>query len=131
MESPHCYGPNQEFTTPKSPEELAKEAALTLAEEHARKVGEEAAAKEAAAKKHQEEETAAAAAQKKREEEAGSKPPVVKTVTPKILTKAQKLAKALRACKKGPKKKRASCEKQAKKKYGTAGKKASKKGKKK
>jgi hypothetical protein len=48
-----------------------------------------------------------------------------------VLTKAQKLAKALRACKKEPKKKRARCVKQAHKKYGPAGKRASKKGKKK
>jgi PKD repeat protein len=35
----------------------------------------------------------------------------------KSLTSAQKLAKALKACKKGPKKRRGSCEKQAKKRY--------------
>lgn len=39
-------------------------------------------------------------------------------VVVKPLTKAQKLAKALKACKKKSKKQRASCEKQAKKKYG-------------
>jgi hypothetical protein len=47
----------------------------------------------------------------------------VKALTPakpkaKPLTKAQKLASALRKCKKEPKKKRAACEKQAQKKYG-------------
>jgi hypothetical protein len=36
----------------------------------------------------------------------------------KPLTNAQKLAKALKACKKKPRKKRASCERQARKKYG-------------
>jgi hypothetical protein len=38
--------------------------------------------------------------------------------TPKSLTRAQKLAGALRACRKKPKKKRAACEKQARKRYG-------------
>jgi hypothetical protein len=117
-EQPAVIGADQTFTTPRSAEE---EATQKLAEERAKRVLEEAAAKEAAAKKHQEEE--AAAAKRKREEEAASKnPPVVKT-TPKVLTKAEKLARALRACKKEPKKKRASCEKQAHKKYGTTGKK--------
>jgi hypothetical protein len=37
---------------------------------------------------------------------------------PKPLNRAQKLAKALRGCKKEPRKKRASCEAQAQKKYG-------------
>jgi hypothetical protein len=37
---------------------------------------------------------------------------------PKPLTRAQKLAKALKACKKEPKKKRAACEKRAEKDYG-------------
>ncbi len=36
----------------------------------------------------------------------------------KALTRAQKLAKALKACRKGPKKKRHKCEAQARKKYG-------------
>ncbi|HEY2141971.1 MAG TPA: substrate-binding domain-containing protein [Solirubrobacteraceae bacterium] len=47
--------------------------------------------------------------------------PITTTKTPtavKPLTKAQKLANALKACKKKSKKQRASCEKQAKKKYG-------------
>jgi hypothetical protein len=35
----------------------------------------------------------------------------------KPLTRAQKLAKALKACKKKPKKKRASCQAQARKRY--------------
>jgi hypothetical protein len=43
-----------------------------------------------------------------------SKPTVVK---PKALTRAQKLAKALRACTKEPKKQRAACVKQARKRY--------------
>ncbi|HTA96441.1 MAG TPA: hypothetical protein VK730_02230 [Solirubrobacteraceae bacterium] len=46
--------------------------------------------------------------------EAGTVP----TVTPKSLTRAQKLAKALKACTKKPRKDRAGCEKQARKRYG-------------
>ena len=38
----------------------------------------------------------------------------------KPLTRAQELAKALKACKKQPKKQRAACEKQARKKYGAS-----------
>jgi len=50
-------------------------------------------------------------------------PPVVSPKTkPKTLTRAQKLAKALKLCKKKPKKKRSSCEKQARKLYGKKGK---------
>jgi DNA-binding beta-propeller fold protein YncE len=45
-------------------------------------------------------------------------PPPPKS-TPKPLTRAQKLAKALRACAKQPKHKRASCRKQARRQYGT------------
>jgi hypothetical protein len=39
------------------------------------------------------------------------------SVTPALKTNAKKLAKALRACKRKPKRQRASCEKQAHKKY--------------
>jgi hypothetical protein len=39
------------------------------------------------------------------------------SVAPKTLTKAQKLARALQACRKKPKRKRAACERQAKKSY--------------
>jgi len=42
----------------------------------------------------------------------------VTTTTPKPLTKAQKLAKALKACAKKPRRKRAACRKQARKHYG-------------
>lgn len=42
----------------------------------------------------------------------------VPTVTPKALTRTQKLAKALKACAKKPRKDRAGCEKQARKRYG-------------
>jgi hypothetical protein len=90
---------------------------------------EEAAAKKkheeelvaASAKRHQEEEATAAAnrhdeeeaaATKKREEEAANKD------KSKPLTRAQKLAKALKQCKKEPKKKRAGCIVKAKKLYG-------------
>jgi hypothetical protein len=58
-----------------------------------------------------------------------SSPPVVKPVV-KSLTKAQKLAKALKACRKKPKKKRASCQKQARKTYGASKAKKSAKGRK-
>jgi PKD repeat protein len=44
-------------------------------------------------------------------------PPPAKPVSKPPLTRAQKLANALKACKKQPKKHRAACEKQAKKKY--------------
>jgi len=48
---------------------------------------------------------------------------------PKVETRAQKLAKALKACRKDKKKsKRLACEKQAKKKYGPVGSKAKKSG---
>ncbi len=48
------------------------------------------------------------------------------TVTPKPLTKAQKLNKALKACRKEAKKSRAKCEKSAKAKYGSKAKKKKK-----
>jgi hypothetical protein len=44
--------------------------------------------------------------------------PLKSRATPKTLTRAQKLAKALKACAKQPKKKRAACKKQARKQYG-------------
>ena len=56
-----------------------------------------------------------------REVQEGKKTP------PKPLTKAQKLAKALKACTKKPKKQRAGCKRQARKKYGTSQKKSKKK----
>jgi len=49
-----------------------------------------------------------------------------KTIKRKSLTNAKKLAKALKACEKEPKGKRAACEKQAHRKYGTAALKAKK-----
>jgi len=55
--------------------------------------------------------------------------PLGGTITPKALTKAQKLAKALTHCKRGPKREQTACERQAKRKYATTardtGKKAS------
>lgn len=71
------------------------------------------AEEEAAAKKHQEEEAAA----KKRQEEEAAKKNVLGSQS-KTPTRAQLLAKALKTCKKEPKKKRAKCEATAKKKYG-------------
>ncbi|HEY5045171.1 MAG TPA: hypothetical protein VII53_04875 [Solirubrobacteraceae bacterium] len=47
-------------------------------------------------------------------------PPAKPITTPKALTKAQKLANALKACERRPKKQRAGCIKQAKKKYAPA-----------
>jgi alpha-tubulin suppressor-like RCC1 family protein len=49
-----------------------------------------------------------------------------KTIKPKIVTDAQKLASALKACKKKPKNKRAACVKQARKAYATVAKKSKK-----
>jgi hypothetical protein len=59
----------------------------------------------------------------------GGKPPGSsgKTVSPKVLTRGQKLAKALKQCKKEPKRKRAACEKRAHKKYAPVKKKSKKK----
>jgi hypothetical protein len=61
----------------------------------------------------------------------GNYPPVVQhgKAKPKTLTRSQKLAKALKACrKKKPKKKRQACEKQARKQYGPVKKSTAKKG---
>jgi hypothetical protein len=49
----------------------------------------------------------------------GTSEAVGKPIATTSLTQAQKLSKALKACKKLPKKKRAACVKRAKKKYGT------------
>jgi hypothetical protein len=49
--------------------------------------------------------------------------PLQKTVQPKVLTRAQKLAGALKTCKRKPKSKRAVCAKQARKAYATVAKK--------
>ena len=61
-----------------------------------------------------------------------SPPPPVSKPAGKPLTRAQKLAKALKACKKKPKRLRLSCERQARKSYGTvkaSGKKSNRRGK--
>ncbi len=50
-----------------------------------------------------------------------------KTVSHKVLTRGQELAKALKQCKKEPKRKQAACEKQAHKKYAPVKKKSKKK----
>jgi WD40-like Beta Propeller Repeat len=47
--------------------------------------------------------------------------PAAGVVRGKSLTRAQKLASALRACRQRPKRKRAACEKQARKRYGVRG----------
>jgi hypothetical protein len=49
-----------------------------------------------------------------------------KNVVPKHLSRAQKLSKALQACKRQPKSKRAACQKQARKQYGAVVKKSKK-----
>jgi hypothetical protein len=49
-----------------------------------------------------------------------------KKVSPKHLTRTQKLSKALKACAKKPKRKRAACQKQAREKYATTASKAKK-----
>jgi hypothetical protein len=46
-------------------------------------------------------------------------PPPTRTVKPKSLTRAQLLSKALKACAKLPRKRRAPCESRARKRYGT------------
>jgi Skp family chaperone for outer membrane proteins len=95
------------------------EEALKKAEEHAKQVGEEAKKHEeelnaqiAAIKKHQEEEAAAKKEQEEKEK-AKSQPP----------TRAQLLARALRACEKQPKKGRARCVASAHRQYGVRAKK--------
>ena len=45
--------------------------------------------------------------------------PLGGAITPEVLTKAQKLAKALKQCKRGPKREEVACERQAKRKYAT------------
>jgi hypothetical protein len=50
----------------------------------------------------------------------GTSEAVAQATTSKSLTQAQKLSKALKACKTQPKRKRAACVKRAKKKYATA-----------
>jgi virginiamycin B lyase len=124
-------------STKKHEEEIKnEEATRKLIEEHSKKVGEEAAGAEASANKHLEEEATAAAkkhaeeaaaasalATKHQEEEAGAqkqreaKEEKAKVST-KPLTSAQLLAKALKTCKKQPRKQRAKCEAMAKKRYG-------------
>lgn len=63
--------------------------------------------------------------------QAPSAPPLAssprKTITPKTLTRAQKLSKALKACKKKPKNRRATCTKLAKTRYTTSDKHARRK----
>jgi hypothetical protein len=118
-----------------------EEALKKLVEEHVKQVGEEAATKEAtkkheeeaaavSVKKHQEEEVAInhqheAEATAKKKEEAATKNGVLgakEESKAKPLTRVQLLAKALKQCKKQPKKKRAQCEAAAKKRYGGKGK---------
>ena len=95
-------GAEEEAKKRQEEERPAKEAAASAAKEReireaGERAGREAAAKEEAAKKKQEEEKA----------KASTMP----------LTRAQLLTKALKQCKKEPKKKRAKCEAAARKKY--------------
>jgi hypothetical protein len=69
--------------------------------------------------RHQQEEIAAIA-RKNEEEAAAAENQEEPESKPKPLTRAQKLTKALRECKKQPKKKRGTCEAKAKKQYGKA-----------
>jgi hypothetical protein len=101
----------------------------TVAEQVQKRQEELAAAAAAAAKKHQEEETAAAAAaSRKREEEALAKDGVLgvkeNSSGPKHhASRAQLLARALKACKRQSPHKRALCEATAKRRYGARSKK--------
>jgi hypothetical protein len=119
------FGEDKTFRTEESSQNTEEEAN--------RKRLEEEAATAAAAKKHQEEEAAAAAAKKHQEEEAAAakkrqeEEEAKAKAANKPPTKAQLLAKALKACKKQPKKKRAKCEATARKKYGSKNKKKKKK----
>lgn len=100
-------------------EEAAKQAEQKQHEEEA--LAKKRQEEEAAARKHQEEIVAAikaqeeaAAAQKKREEEE-------RKHKAKPLTRGQLLAKALRQCRKEPKRRRARCMARAHRKYGRKG----------
>jgi hypothetical protein len=88
-------------------ERPAKEAAAAAAKEREIREAGERAGREAAAKEE--------AAKKKKLEEEKAK---ASTKGGRALNRAQLLAKALKSCKKQPKKKRAQCEATAKKKYG-------------
>lgn len=95
------------------------------AEAAERKRQEDEAAAKAAAAKRQQEEAAAAEAKKRAEEEARKKAANAK----KPPTRAERLAKALKRCRKlDSKEKRASCRKNARSKYGPQKKGAHKKG---
>jgi hypothetical protein len=89
----------------KEQEVKREEATRKLIEERAKKAGEEAAT--AALKKHQEEEAAA----------HGSVLGTTATGKIKPLTRAQLLARALKQCRKQPKRKRTKCEAAARKRY--------------
>jgi hypothetical protein len=129
----HESGGTQTVTGTVEAKKGAVEGAEEIARQITKKTEEERAAVAAAAEKqheeelaadagkyHQEEEAIAAANKHQAEEYAASKKQEEEAAKDKLkpLTRAQKLAKALRSCKKGPKKKRASCEVKAKKQYG-------------
>jgi hypothetical protein len=96
-------GAEEEAKKREEEERPAKEAAAAAAKEREIREAGERAGREAAAKEE-------AAAKKKLEEKAKA--------STKPLTSAQLLAKALKSCKKKPKKQRAQCEATAKKRYG-------------
>jgi hypothetical protein len=118
------YGADKTLTTERSKQEIEAEEAKRREEEAAVQRHQEEEAAAVSAKKHQEEEAvaaAAAAAKKHQEEEAAAtnkRHEEEAKAKVKPLTRAQLLTKALKACKKGPKKKRAKCEAVARKKYG-------------
>jgi hypothetical protein len=104
-----------------------QEEALKKAEEHARQAGEEAKKHEeelnaqiAGIKKHEEEEAATAAAKNHQEEEAAAKKrqEEKERANSQPPTRAQLLARALRACEKQPKRGRARCVARAHRQYG-------------
>jgi DNA-binding beta-propeller fold protein YncE len=118
------YGQDKTFTTEQNKQRIEEEEAARRHQEE-----EEAAARRhqeeevavAATRKHQEEEAAVAAAKKHQEEEAAAQKKREEEAKAKAKppTRAQLLAKALKTCKKGSKKKRAKCEAAARKKYGS------------
>ncbi len=100
----------------KAEEEREREAEVAKHKAEEEQKAREQAEQEAAAKHKAEEE----AARKKAEEEAAKHKAEEETkskVSSKPLTRTQLLAKALKVCKSGPKKKRTKCEATARKKY--------------
>ena len=120
----------EEVKTKQSEEEAAAAAKQKQEEEAAAAAAaakkhqeEEAIATAAATKKHQEEAAAAAAAKLQEEQAAAAKKKQEEEKLKPKPTRAQLLAKAVKACAKQPKKRRARCIAAAHKKYGARAKK--------